>query len=398
MMKVNRADVKALELKAPGACTADRVSLYGQLRAGKILSAFTDQEREIIWTRILSASTDRLIPSLSSFFADVNYLQGPASCVKLLIELIPGETVSAGLERAFSDINQRTNECIIQQSASAFASIPGTLSDRLEFGCRHIWINAMREYREMPTRMEGDDLLAKPKSKLNAPILCEFASLAYRLGFESEKIRSLTRRSADEEIARGALLEARRPDRYKYDENAFAQFVEQMIAFFSTAEAVAEEDLIEFDSPQRAPKRSGIPETGYYKTDKSLLFLEKLHNANEEQCDEITSFFIRRSIYFAFFGKPDRGRRQQRQSEHEMQERLAREEQERERQEHERLGQERLEQERRERERVEHERVEQERREQERLEQERLQQARLQQARLQQERQEQERQEQERQE
>lgn len=29
MLKVSRADVKALELKAPGACRSDRLSLYG---------------------------------------------------------------------------------------------------------------------------------------------------------------------------------------------------------------------------------------------------------------------------------------------------------------------------------------------------------------------------------
>jgi hypothetical protein len=109
MLKVNWADVKALELKAPGACTLDRVSLWGQLQRGKIFSAFTNQEHELIWTEILSASTDRLIPSLSSFFDDVNYLQGPTDCIKALIELSPEEIVSSALERIFSDVNQKTD-------------------------------------------------------------------------------------------------------------------------------------------------------------------------------------------------------------------------------------------------------------------------------------------------
>ncbi|KAF2806321.1 uncharacterized protein BDZ99DRAFT_479589 [Mytilinidion resinicola] len=97
-----------------------------------------------------------------------------------------------------------------------------------------------------------------------------------------------------------------------------------MVGFFSTAEEVAEEHVIEVDGPQRAPKKSGIPETGFYKGDKSSLFPNKLHGTNEEQCDTLTSFFVRRSVYFAFFGKLDR-------IEHERpeRERLAREEQER---------------------------------------------------------------------
>lgn len=373
MLKVNRADVKALELKAPRACTSDRVSLYGQLSSGKIFGAFTDQEREVIWTEILSASTDRLIPSLSSFFADVNYLQGPADCVKTLIELSPGETVSSALEGIFSDVNQETDRCLIQQSESTFVSIPGSKSDRVELGCRQIWISAMRNYLEMPSQKEEDNLLAKPRSEPNEYILYEFASLAYRLGFESKQIHCLIQRSADEEIARKALLKARDPHRYTYNHAAFAHFVKQIIRFFCTAEKVVEEHAIDVDGSQRAPKRKGIPETGVYKTDQSSLFLDKLHSTNKEQRDTLTSFFIRRSVYFAFFGKPDCAK-------HERRERLAREEQERfaeqERQDWERQEQQRQEQERLERERLtreEQERLAQE--EQERLareEQERL--------------------------
>ncbi|KAF2806322.1 uncharacterized protein BDZ99DRAFT_479590 [Mytilinidion resinicola] len=80
-----------------------------KMRSDKIFSAFTDQEREVIWTDILSASVDRLISSLSSFFTDVNYLEDPADRVKTLMELWPGETVSSALERIFRDVNQETD-------------------------------------------------------------------------------------------------------------------------------------------------------------------------------------------------------------------------------------------------------------------------------------------------
>ena len=430
MQKVDGATVKALELKAPGACRADRELLRGQLCTGKIFGAFAEQERQAVWGRVLSASTDRLIPSLSSFFADVNYLQGPADCVKLLIELNPGETVSAGLDRAFSDVNQRPNECIIQHSESTFVPIPGTISDRRKLGRRHVWISAMRDYREMPPRKETDNLLAKPRSKSSEPILCEFATLAYRVGFESEQIISLIHRSADEAIARNALLEARRPDRYRYVD--LARCVEQIVSLFSTAERVAEQDVMEAACHLRGPKRSGIPETAFYEADKSSLFLGRLHSTNEEQYDEITSLFVRRSIYFAFFGKLDGELWQRRQSEREMQgeewqdreqeqERLAREMRDRERREQEvrerdRREQDRLryeweegerrmletlryemeDQQKREQDRLEYDRQEQERREQERLKYEKEDQQKREQDRLEYERQQRERHEQER--
>lgn len=49
-----------------------------------------------------------------------------------------------------------------------------------------------------------------------------------------------------------------------------------------------------------------IPETESHKRDKSSLSRDKLHDINGGDCDTITLFFIRRSMYFAFFGKLDR--------------------------------------------------------------------------------------------
>jgi septal ring factor EnvC (AmiA/AmiB activator) len=130
------------------------------------------------------------------------------------------------------------------------------------------------------------------------------------------------------------------------------------------------------------------------------LYLERLYSIREDQSDELTSFFVRRSVYFAFFGKPNRatceklGRltEQNRQEQEQWQAQLAREYQQV------RLDQVRLEQESLEQVRLEQVRLEQERHEQEKqkAEQVRLEQVRLEQERLEQERLEQERLEQER--
>jgi hypothetical protein len=59
------------------------------------------------------------------------------------------------------------------------------------------------------------------------------------------------------------------------------------------------------DTPLR---RCGIPVDQHHEQDKPLLFLETLHVAGEKEFDEMTSLFVRRSVYFAFFGKPTRTR------------------------------------------------------------------------------------------
>ena len=74
MQKLDKATMKALELTAPGASRADRRTIVRQVRSGQILARFAEREREAIWNEVLAVSTDRLIPSLFTFFEDINYL------------------------------------------------------------------------------------------------------------------------------------------------------------------------------------------------------------------------------------------------------------------------------------------------------------------------------------
>jgi hypothetical protein len=264
------------------------------LRSGKIFGAFNEQEREAVWAIVISISSDRLIPSFYSYFEDMNYFKGPAKCVKSLIELSPRDSISSALLRAFRDGNRRVNQYVVQESESRFVLRPGDISDGEDFALRQMWIIAMR-YSE-----------AKLDWKPSKATLCEIAAHAYRLGFKSTPIFNFMKGSADRQIALKALLEARKPDRFKYDAAAFEDYVDQMVGFFSTAEALTEEEartMYEIDHDGRSPKRCGIPKPKDHEQDKLSLFLDKLHDTSEQQYPEITSFFVRRSIYFAFWGK-----------------------------------------------------------------------------------------------
>jgi len=125
------------------------------------------------------------------------------------------------------------------------------------------------------------------------------------------------------------------------------------------------------DNPDAAGKRCGFPDEDAQQQDGKYLFIPHMYHESEEQGKEITSFFVRRSVYLAFFGKsPDLGmgggpdpfpsppRRPQRTG--------ASVSQGSEMDEIERSGRQRLEQERLDQERLEQERLEQET--QERLE------------------------------
>jgi hypothetical protein len=56
------------------------------------------------------------------------------------------------------------------------------------------------------------------------------------------------------------------------------------------------------DSTVKAHARSGVPQTRTHVQDAPLLFLDRLH-ADVDAADTITSFFVRRCVFFAFWGK-----------------------------------------------------------------------------------------------
>ena len=399
MQKVDQATVKALELKAPRLSTLDAKVLRGQVLGGEIFGAFSEQERVAIWGRL--QAVDGLIPSLFTFFEDVKYLEACANCVKRLVSLSPRDTVSTALEKAFCDANQRADRAVIQVTESSFTCSPASLADRVDLGYRQLHAYAMRHYLQMPREPKGKELLARLMVNTDETVLRDFADLADRLGFESPEITAL-KQCPKSTVAR-ARSERSKPL------------------------------LVTDGAGEIKKRRCGLPRVEDYVEDGEFLFVNHLHNEEEEQGEGITSFFVRKSVYFAFFGRSipltldsiprvsdrtdeDMNRSQdthipqERREQEQQRQELERQEQQRQEQERlERLEQEqqRLELERLELERQELERQEQEQerqdlerqeQEQERLEQEQEQERQKQEIlkRLEQERQEQERQEQER--
>jgi hypothetical protein len=133
------------------------------------------------------------------------------------------------------------------------------------------------------------------------------AELARCLGFDSPEIEGLINSSPDHQIARSALLQAQRPDRYRilYEGDQFDILINQIVSCFTHAvpdQPDRSQELLA-DSTMKPRIRSGVPQTRTQKQDNALLFLGCLH-AEVEIARTITTFFVRRSVYFAFFGKP----------------------------------------------------------------------------------------------
>ncbi|KAI9769847.1 MAG: hypothetical protein M1840_003841 [Geoglossum simile] len=401
LRKVDQATVKALELRAPQTSTLDAASLRSQILGGQVFSAFSDHERQDIWERV--QLVEGVIPSLFTFFKDILYLHECAACMRRLLSLTPQETLFSTLERRFTGVNQRDGFVIEQVTEDSFIYKPGCLADQVDLGVRQLVAYAMHHLYNMPQESKKDDRVMKSTVNVDKTVLRRFADLAERLGFESPEITNLK----------------------QYPNSTTVRDPEQSGPLLVTPGPGLARD-----------HRCGPPRARDFEEDHRSIFIRYLHDGQEVRGEGVTSFFVLRSRYFAFFGKlrianrgtstglpafsPESGQSSQPEdeirgstnepghnisqdlgrnrdhvtdmevdveSEEQRLERLEWERLERERRERlERLERERLEQERLERERLERERLEQERLEQERLEREVLEQKRLEKERLEQER------------
>jgi len=217
---------------------------------------------------------DGLVPSLFTFFRDVHYLEALAGCMTRLTRLLPGDTVSTALARDFSDTAERTGRAVLQIAESSFTSCPAQSVDPVDLGLRQLHAYAMRHYPKMPrspTPSTRKELIMRPTTHADPTVLREFAELAERLGFESPEITDLKQYPT----TRAPRSQTENP-----------------------------KPLLVTDGAGVKKKwRSGLPSIDQYLEDSKYFFINHLHYKDEEQGEGITSFFVRKSIYSAFFGK-----------------------------------------------------------------------------------------------
>lgn len=303
MERLDRESVRALELKAPGACQKESRELYGRVRSGDVLGAFTVAERERIWSRICSATTENLIPSLYGFFEDLKYIKLAADCMKRLVRIEGKDTIRSTLENAYCSEDQRTENFLIQVSGPAMKLVRANGTDFFDVSYRQLWLYAIREHACMPAEVK------RKKSGANAAhadeaVLFQFASLAHKLGFRSDEIGDILRRNPDREIARRLLTMARKPEQFHYEDiESCITMIEGVIAGARPVqnENIANDFMVEDDG--KPPSRSGPPAVVDMARDKPSMYLDVLHGAFRRQDPNLTSLFIQRSRYFAFFGK-----------------------------------------------------------------------------------------------
>ena len=300
-MRVDQQTVERLQLMAPGVSAADSREVHGLVISGQVFSEFTAEERELIWNKL--KAFDRLIPSLYTFFEDFKYFTACAECIqRLLVTNKNQPTIYSAMGYMFQP---ETAECRILINKSNQRTVRGSYRKILDVSYRELWLFAMRHYPQMAKDPQRDDLLAKVASeKADEAVVYEMAKLAKSLGFESAQINSILSKSPDRQIATGALLKARKPGRYQYDPQDMELLIDTIVDCFSHAKRTHDDATPELlaDNDRQSQSRCGLPQLRVHKQDLGYLFFDRLETTEGWNGEQISTLFIRRCVYLAFFG------------------------------------------------------------------------------------------------
>ncbi|OJD25070.1 hypothetical protein ACJ73_03562 [Blastomyces percursus] len=305
MLQLDVDTVEYVQQRAPGKCLKDRQALKEKINAGTLFPFVTDlEERNAIWQNLLRITT--LIPSLYTFFEDIKFLMPLTKIMKRLLGETLGESIRQSLEEIFTGNEHK--ELLVQESESSGVIYAADLKVQVNMGIFQLWLFAARNFTDMlPETPRKEDSQPAPTTKEPNPAAwCAFATLAYNLGFNSDKICQMRRATPDRELARMVLLRARKAPRFKYDSAAFEEYQNQIIAMFTTAKeepapSVAA-TLYTDGYGEDMERRCGRAFENAYEDYRKVLFLRVMCDLDGEG-NGISSLFVRVSIILAFFGQ-----------------------------------------------------------------------------------------------
>lgn len=331
MSLVDRASLTDLEGRIPKLCKEDADDIREGMKTGTLLPALNDPEvRKKVLENLLLI--DCPIPTLDMLFDDLKFLSPLSDIMKGLIDeptkkpvekpvkkepvkkksakkkSVKEKSISQKFQEMFTDVNQREEEVLIQEQRYSLEAYPGNKSDRITLGIWQLWLFAARNLSDLISKCLKKEakLSSLEPHQPDVAVWCDFATLAHRLGFESDRINFLKSQNPDREKARAAILNARSPSEFVYDESLFSHYQDEIVTMFASATESKTSYLPRMrtvDAGESRKRRSGRPFEDAYNDYRRSLFPPAFWSPIEADGKGVTALFIRIAICDAFFGK-----------------------------------------------------------------------------------------------
>lgn len=296
---IDNATVRGLELRAPGVSKAD---LREIIQNSEILSAASHAERAQAIEKLKQIKC--VIPSLRAFFENQKYLE-PCSWIlrKLLGTCEPKRSLEAGFgARYFGRI-----PFLVQTSEQHVHTLPlqePTNGCERKLGYVQLWMFCLRNFPEMTEMTPRLGSRKQKAEKIHKQASWHrLATLAWRLGFDTEEIRRLKDQDPDRAQVRG-LLQTVRPS-HSIDHEVHIDRIVDVLNSLEEVPSIVRTGNLTGRTRYPPNVRCGRPYYDDHEEDKDHLFLPLLWRKIDEGREDVdvTSLFVKRDFLFAFFGK-----------------------------------------------------------------------------------------------
>jgi hypothetical protein len=291
---VDDEGVQELQLRAPGMSLRDDLYVTNAIRRNRILRGLDDETaRENVIQRL--AKVDYLIPTIHILQRDFYYLK---QCTSVMRRLVVG----------------KSHLPVTVQSLARHAYTPNpdsAFDTEAEFlgNLKRLYLHIMQHVVELSGEnplLEDDEEKPEPR-RCDRRAWVELASRAREMGFCSDEISRLCSLNPDREEVAKFLLSVRPPERFNYGEK-FETLIGAVVDAINEAEPLegepAHPQLTTSYAGEPVARRCGRQFSKAYAHDRHFLtpywFTCKAHKSAD-----ITSLFVRRSVFHAFWGLHD---------------------------------------------------------------------------------------------
>ncbi|KAI9883966.1 MAG: hypothetical protein M1823_004244 [Watsoniomyces obsoletus] len=319
---VDAATVEALQLRAPAASRRDRRWVSAAIQDKTIFpTVYNTQDRREIEAAILEFG--HLVPSVDTLFKNLGYLEVCAKILKQeVLDPTPRMTVRQALVDSCSTIGR---EIPMETHEGQFVNYRARNSAQAHAMVVHqLWLFCMRHFPHLsntaPKKERGKEV---PCVEATNPVYrFQLATLAHHLGIRTSKVQKTLVDDPDREIASRILSHARPQLFYGLSQVLRETYIRNILVALPgrelrTTNPLGRPRLIS-ESGESLERRYGRPYENAYKVDKSCMFLPNFTYEEEEQeglGEDVSSFYVRREIFYSFFGLPRLGLQQPNQQE-----------------------------------------------------------------------------------
>lgn len=291
---VDTSDVQCLELRAPAVSRSDDQHISIAISSGEAFKSVTDGlEREHMVARI--RRIQHLIPTIRTLQKDFKYLR---LCTDTLKQLILGSTrLPCTAQTIAFDALQSRNGSVTLESFSR---------SQMKLLYLRIMQSLVELTRENPLLDDNTDALEPRRYDQRA--WNDLAIQAKNLGFHSEEISRLIKIDPDREAAHKVLLDARPPSDYEYNAVELESLVESISQAFKGVHqrrpGTSAPPLTTSGTGEPISRRCGRQYSSAYARDRHFL-TPAIFACSVPKLRDITSLFVRKSVFCAFWGLID---------------------------------------------------------------------------------------------